>query len=133
MNARVDHESRCAPDLITEHAEALVWRVVHPHFLAQLFTIKRPTFAVRGNVIESPEVRLVLVLERDRNLERVSGRGLVQGQRRQIVERTMRMIVWVQKTTAGTARARSIIWLRIGRKRFDGGAHPRKKAKERRC
>src|SRR5262249_54151820 len=103
MDARVDYESRCAPDLITEHSEAFVWRVVHPHFLAQLFTIKRPTFAVRGNVIESPKVRLVLVLERDRNLERVSGRGLVQCQRGQIVERAMRQVGRVQEINARTA------------------------------
>src|SRR5215510_9329297 len=105
MNSGVDHESRRAPDLITEHAEALVWRFVHPHFLAQFFTVKRPTFTVRGDVIESPKVRLVLVLERDRNLERMSGRRLVQGQRGQIVERAMRQIVCVQEINACTTTA----------------------------
>src|SRR5262249_60506251 len=97
METGVDNETRSAPDLITEHAEALVWRVVHAHFLAQLFTIKRPAFTVRGNVVESPKLRLVLVLERDRNLECVSGRRLVQGQRGQIVERAMRQIVCVEE------------------------------------
>ena len=58
-------EPHRTPDLITEHAEAIVWRFVHAHFLAQLFTIKRPTFTVHGNVIESPKLGLVLVLERD--------------------------------------------------------------------
>src|SRR5215472_18750591 len=105
MNTSVDNEPRSAPDLITEHPKALVWRFVHPHFLAQLFTIKRPTFAVRGNVIEAPKVRQVLVLERDRNLECVSGRGLVQGQRGQIVKRAMRQIECVQKINARTATA----------------------------
>src|SRR6266536_3764322 len=105
MNAGVDNKSRGAPDLITEHAETLIWRLVHPHFLAQLLAIKRPTFAVRGNVVEPPKVRLVLVLERDRNLECVSGRGLVQGQRGQIVERAMRQIVCVQEINARTATA----------------------------
>src|SRR5262249_8294067 len=57
MNAGVHHESRRAPDLITEHPKTLVWRFVHPHFLTQLLAIKRPTFAVRGNVIESPNER----------------------------------------------------------------------------
>src|SRR5216110_1062549 len=103
--SRVQHEPRRAPDLITQHPEALVWRVVHPHFLAQLFTIKRLTFTVSGDVIESPKFRLVLVLERDRNLECVSGRGLVQGQRGQIVERAMRQIVCVQEINPGTATA----------------------------
>src|SRR5436190_23362730 len=105
MNTSVDHQSRSAPDLITEHAKALVWCLVHPHFLAQFFTIKRPTFAVRGDVIESPKVRLVLVLERDWNLECVAGRGFVQGQRGQIVERAMRQIVCVQEINARTATA----------------------------
>src|SRR5262245_50313135 len=105
MNAGVDNESRSAPDLIAEHAEALVRRLVHPHFLAQLFTIKRPTFTVRGNVIEPPKVRLVFVLKRDWNLECVSGRGLMQGQRGQIVERAMRQIVCVEEINARTATA----------------------------
>src|SRR5262249_17084189 len=105
MNPGIDYEPCRAPDLITEHAEALVWRFVHPHFLAQVFTIKGPTFTVRGNEIESPKVRLVLVLERDRNLECVSGRGLVQGQRGEIVERAMRQIVCVQEINAGAATA----------------------------
>src|SRR5438105_3880726 len=100
MNAGVHNEPRSAPDLVTQHAETFVWRFVHSHFLTQLFTIKRPTFTVSGNVIEPPKVRLVLVLERDRNLERVSGRGLVQGQRGQIVEWTMRQIVRVQEINA---------------------------------
>src|SRR5262245_2344301 len=108
MNAGVHHESRRAPDLITEHPKTLVWRFVHPHFLTQLLAIKRPTFAVRGNVIESPKFRLVLVLERDRNLERVSGRGLVQGQRGQIVEWALRQGVCVQQINARTATACSI-------------------------
>src|SRR6476619_6343757 len=105
MNAGVDHQSRSAPDLVTQHSKALVWRLVHPHFLAQLFTIKRPTFTVRGNVVESSKFRLVLVLERDRNLECVSGRGLVQGQSSQIVERAMRQIVCIQEINARTATA----------------------------
>src|SRR5262249_23219721 len=105
MNAGVDNEPRGAPDLVTEHPKAVVWRFVHPHFLAQSFTIKRPAFAVRGNVIESPKIRLVLVLERDRHLECVSGRGLVKGQRGQIVERTMRQIVCVQEINSRTASA----------------------------
>src|SRR5581483_9263680 len=105
MDAGVDNQPGSAPDLVTQHAEALVWRLIHPHFLSQLFTIKRPTFAISGNVIESPKVRLVLVLERDRNLECVSRRGLVQGQRGQIVERTMRQIVCVQEINARTATA----------------------------
>src|SRR5437762_6389156 len=105
MEASVDHEPRSAPDLITEHAESFVWRFVHPHFLTQFFTIKRPTFAVRGNVIEAPKFWLDLVLERNRNLECVSGRRLVQGQRGQIVERTMRQIVCVQEINARPAAA----------------------------
>src|SRR6478672_9346073 len=108
MNTGVYHQPRSAPDLITEHAEAVVWRFVHAHFLAQFLTIKRPTFAVRGDVIESPKVRLVLVLERDRNLECVSGRGLVQRQRGQIVEWTMRQIVRVEEINARSAAAGSI-------------------------
>ena len=105
MNAGVHHQSRRAPDLITQHPKALVWRLVHAHFLAQLFTIKRPTFTVSRNVVESPKVRLVLVLERDRNLECVPRRGLVQRQRGQIVERAMRQIVGVQEINARTAAA----------------------------
>src|SRR5215469_3745223 len=105
MNAGVDHEPSSTPDLITEHPKTLVWRFVHSHFLAQLFAIKRPTFAVRGDVIESAKVRLVLVLERDRNLKCVSGRGLVQRQRGQIVQRAMRQIVCVQEINTGTATA----------------------------
>src|SRR5258705_5915132 len=129
MNAGVHNQSRRAPDLITEHTEAFVWRLVHPHFLAQLFTIKRPTFAVRGNVIESPKVRLVLVLERDRNLECVSGRGLVQGQCGQVVEWAMREIVCVQEINARSATAGSIKRCEIGRDWFDGESHPRQVAK----
>src|SRR5438105_14977546 len=105
MNAGVHHEPRRAPDLITQHPEALVWRSVYPHLLAQFFTIKRPTFTVGGNIIESAKVRLVLVLERDRNLECVSGRGLVQGQRGQLVKRAMWQIVCVQEINACTATA----------------------------
>src|SRR4029077_14939176 len=129
MNAGVYYQSRSAPDLITEHAEAVVWRLVHPHFLTKLFTIKRPTFPVSGNVVESPELRLVLVLERDRNLEGVSGRGLVQGQRGQIVEWAMRQIVCVQEINARAATARSIKGRQIGRDGFDGEAHSRQIAK----
>src|SRR5262249_12322529 len=105
MNAGVDNEPRSAPDLITQHSKALVRRLVHPHLLAQLFTIKRPTFAVRGKIIEAPKVRLVLMLKRDRNLECVSRRGLVQRERGQIVKRTMRQIICVQKINARTATA----------------------------
>jgi len=45
------------------------------------------------------------VLERDRDLECVSGRGFVQGQRRQIVEWTMRQVVGVQEINARAAAA----------------------------
>src|ERR1051326_8400081 len=105
MNAGVDHESRSAPDLIAQHPKALIWCFVHAHFLAQFFTIKRPAFTVRGDVVESPKVRLVLMLKRDRNLECMSGSGLVQGQRGQIIERTMWQIVCVQKINPRPATA----------------------------
>src|ERR1051325_1916501 len=108
MNAGVYHQSCRAPDLIAEHAKTLIRRVVHSHFLAKLFTVERPTFAVRRNVIEAPKLWLISVLERDWNLKCVSGRRLVQGQRRQIVERAMRQIVSVQKINARTATAGSI-------------------------
>src|SRR5437016_13543900 len=97
MNAGVHHESRRAPDLVTQHPEALVWRFVHPHFLAQLFAIKRPTFTVSRNVVESSKIRLVLVLERDRNLECVSGRGLVQGQRGETDEPVSRRVACAEQ------------------------------------
>jgi hypothetical protein len=59
----------------------------------------------------------------------VPGRGLVQGQRGQIVEWALRQIVCVQEINAGTATARSIKGREIGRDGFDGEAHPRQIAK----
>src|SRR5205823_13583488 len=105
MNAGVDNKSRSTPDLVTQHAEALVRRLVHPHFPAQLLAIKRPTFAIRRNVVESPKFRLVLVFERDWNLECVDRKSVVKSQRGQIVERAMRQIVCVQEINARTASA----------------------------
>src|SRR4029077_15066776 len=46
MKAGVDHQTCRAPDLVAEHTEALVGRVVHAHLAAELLTVQRPAFTV---------------------------------------------------------------------------------------
>jgi hypothetical protein len=79
MDASVYNESCGAPDLVTKHSKAIIWRFVHAHFLAKLFAVKRPAFAVGRNVIVLAEFRLVLMLKRDRDLKSVAGSGFVKG------------------------------------------------------
>src|SRR6266478_10068419 len=59
MNAGVDDQARGAPDLVAEHAKALVGRVVQPHLEPELLAVQRPAFAVSGDVGELAEHRLV--------------------------------------------------------------------------
>src|ERR1700733_14027553 len=69
VDAGVDYQARRAPDLVAEHAEAVVGRVVHAHLAAELLAVERPALPVGGDVSELAEGGLILVLHRDRDLE----------------------------------------------------------------
>src|SRR5579862_462889 len=97
MNAGVDHEPRGAPDLVAEHAEALVWGLVHPHLVSEPLAVERPPLAVGRDVAQAADFRLILVLHRDRDLEGVTGSGLMQRECHQVVERAARQIVGIEK------------------------------------
>src|SRR2546430_1538704 len=97
VNAGVHDQARGAPDLVAEHAEALVGGVVQSHLESELLAIQRPAFAVGGEVRELAEHRLVLVLHRDGYLEGVPGRGLVQRQGGEVVKRPARQVVGIEQ------------------------------------
>ena len=128
MDARIDHEPRRPPDLIVEHPEAIVGRFVHAHFLAQPFAIKRPALAVSGQIGVLAKRRLMLVLERERNLKGVSRRGFVQRECGQIVQRAARKIIGIQQKESRAAAACRIERRQIVGNRLDGEARPRQKA-----
>ncbi len=120
MNAGVDDQPRRPPDLIVEHAEPVVRRLVHAHLLTQPLAIKRPAFAVGREVGVLAELRLVLVLERQRYLEGVARCGLVQGERGQVVQRPARQVVGIEQVEARAAAARRVEGRQIVGHRLDG-------------
>src|SRR5207244_9720579 len=50
MDAGVDHQPRGAPDLVAEHAEALVSALLHPHLETELLAVERPALAVGRDI-----------------------------------------------------------------------------------
>ena len=76
------------------------------------------------------ELRLVRMLHRDRNLEGMSGRGLMQRERCQVVQRPARQIIGVEQIHARAAAARRVERRQVLRHRTDREAHPRQVAEE---
>ena len=97
MDARVDDQPARAPHLVGQPAEVLVGRLVDPHDGAQPLGVESPPFAVAGERRAAAERRTLGPLERERRLEAVARRALVQRQRRERVERARRQVVGVHQ------------------------------------
>ena len=87
MHTGVDHQSAGAPHFVGEPAEIFIRRFVDAHLGAELLGVQRPAFAIRRDVILATKRRLVALFAGKTTLQRMAGRGLVQRQRRQVVER----------------------------------------------
>jgi hypothetical protein len=57
VHARVDDEAAGAPDFVRQAAEALIGRVVDPHFLAEFLAVERPALAESVRKKIQPEDR----------------------------------------------------------------------------
>src|SRR6202042_3086209 len=79
------------------------------------------------------KLRLILVLERERNLERMAGRRLVQRESGEVVQRTARQVVRVEQIKARAAAACRVERRQIIGHGLDGETRPRQKPEELRC
>ena len=130
MDAGIDHQPRGAPDLVAEHAEALVSALVHPHLETELLAVERPALAVGRDIGELAEHRLILVLHGDRHLKGVPGRRLVQRERGEVVQRAAREVIGVEKVDARSPAARRVERREVLGHRLDGEARARQVAEE---
>src|SRR4029450_5415530 len=96
MNAGIDDQPCRAPDLVRQLAELLVRRLVDADLPAEPFGVQTPDLAVAREILFLAERRPFGSFERERGLEAVTWRALVQRQRRQRVERTRRQVVRVE-------------------------------------
>ena len=104
VQARIGHEPGRAVDLGIEHAEALPVVDVQAHLVGQAFRVQAPAFgecAARLDAREATQGGPVGHLLLDRELEVMSGHGLVEGDARHDVERARRQVEPVHVVDAG--------------------------------
>ncbi len=130
VDAGIDDQTRGAPGLIAEHAEAVVGRFVHAHVLAQCLAIERPALAISGEIGVSAKGGQVLVFHRQRHLHRMARRGFMKRQRDLRVERAARQVVGVDEVDPRTAATAGIERCDVVRHRLDGEAAARHVAEE---
>ena len=86
-----------APHLVRQAAHVLVRRFVDSHHGPQPLDVESPPFAVSGERRASPEGRTLRPFERQRRLEAVTRRALVQRERDDRVQRARRKVIGVHQ------------------------------------
>src|SRR5271156_168853 len=88
VNAGIDDQAGSAPDLVSQHAEAIIRRVVHSHLYAEFLAIQSPALAEGGDIGMLAKIRLIPVLRGDGQLKSMARCGLMQCQGREVVQWT---------------------------------------------
>ena len=124
VNARVDDEAARAPHLVSEPAEVVVRIGVEAGLEAEPFGVEPPAFAERRDVREAAEVRQVLQLAAEGDLQMMSRHRLVQRERLEVVQRTGLELVRVHPVNAGLRASLGRVDVAAGRVlRRDVGRH----------
>ncbi|MNS95730.1 hypothetical protein D3C72_1300000 [compost metagenome] len=103
MQAGVGHQAAGAPHLVAEAAEAFVGGAIDAHFFAQELGIEAPALGEGGHVGAATVVGLIRRLLLQGDLQVVAGDGLVDGQGRQFIQRTLVQLGGVDDIAAGHA------------------------------
>ena len=101
VQAGVGHQPDRAPQLVLQVAEIVVRVGVHAQVLAERFGIQAPALGERGLAAEATELRQAGQLLLQRNLEVVTGDGLVQVQILGIPRLAGRQVIGIDVENAG--------------------------------
>src|SRR5438477_816004 len=104
MDASVDHQSDCSPDLVGELTKFGVRILVEPELGAEAFRVESPTFDERGVSAIAPEIGNALQLLRNRDLQMMAGHCFVGGENLHLPDRPAIELVSVDEELSGAMR-----------------------------
>ena len=115
MDAGIDHQPARAPHFVTQATEVLIRAAVYAHLDAEFFGIQAPAFAKGADVQIAPKIGHVFQFLRQRPLVMMARDRFVQGQRGQLVKRSL--IQRISVDPVGAADGTADRWADIGRGR----------------
>ena len=130
MHPGVDHEPHGAPHFVRELAELVVRIGIQPHLLAKALAVEPPALGEGRELVVTAEHRQLAELLRERDLQVMTGHGLVDRQHRDLVDRAFLRLVQVYVVIASASpvdRGRLVVRSRVVRPRCCPGSGARRR------